>query len=769
QAFANQTIPTSRIDPVALAILGRFPLPTSAGTANNFTRIANDEIHQNQFDIRIDHNFDGDSFFSRYSYFHEADAPAAPLPDGSGSFTAGPSGAIGLSGILGQQVVAGYVHGFSPRTLNETRFGYTRRSLTRRGVTLDGAAGQSLGIPGIPSNAGFQNALPVFSISGLQQIGSPASTNSDFETAVTELVDTVSQQRGRHSLKFGLDFRWERMNAIQPPNPTGTFTFSNLFTNLPGATANTTGSALASFLLGQVQQFQIDLQTKEVRPRAHIQEYFAQDAWRATRRLTLNAGLRWTLNFPSTEADNQFAAFNLQTQKLQYAGQNGFPETARTLHWHDFGPRLGMAYLVNDKTVIRSGYGLVWIEQTGITTPFTTPQFPFLQTVTQRTLDNVRPAFALSSGPTVAPIALTPDAGLGQGVFGINRDQGSGYAQQWNLTVQRELTRNVFVEVTYAGSKITHVGVPDVNINQLTTQQLAAGNALLQQVANPCFGVVPRSSRIGDPTVPLAQTLKPFPCFDTVSLFRNNTGSTNYHAGEIKFQQRLSHGLSYLVSYTHSKLIDTASSVFDSSVLTGPVANFPVADSYNSRRERDSSTGDIPNVFVASYTWELPVGPGHGVRPMGWLGALSGGWQITGVVSVQSGMPVAITQATNNNSFAGFGVQRPNVVGDVTVAQPSAARWFNTAAFVAAPAFALGNGSRNPVRGPGYRDVDIALIKHTRIGERSVVELRSEIFNLTNTAAFAQPNGVLGNAAFGTITSTVADPRVIQLGVKVSF
>jgi hypothetical protein len=155
-------------------------------------------------------------------------------------------------------------------------------------------------------------------------------------------------------------------------------------------------------------------------------EFFIQDDWKATRRLTVNAGLRYTLNFPSTEAHDQGAIFNLQTQQLEYLGENGFSETARKLHKANFGPRLGLAYRLGEKTVVRAGYGLVWQEQAGITTPFTIPQFPFIQTVSQRTLDNVTPAFRLSQGTTVTPVAQTPDAGLGQGVFSVDRELGSG-------------------------------------------------------------------------------------------------------------------------------------------------------------------------------------------------------------------------------------------------------------------------------------------------------------------------------------------------------
>ena len=193
--------------------------------------------------------------------------------------------------------------------------------------------------------------------------------------------------KGRHTIKTGADLRWERLDVLQPPSPTGVFTFSNLFTDLPGTPS--TGTPLASFLLGQVQQFSIDLQQDEIRNRASFQEYFVQDDWRVTDRLTVNAGLRYTLNFPSTEKNDQVAVFNLATQQLEYAGRDGQPRAARELHGSNFGPRVGLVGRITEKTVARAGYGLVWIEMAGITTPFTTPVFPFLQTVSQRTLDNV--------------------------------------------------------------------------------------------------------------------------------------------------------------------------------------------------------------------------------------------------------------------------------------------------------------------------------------------------------------------------------------------
>jgi hypothetical protein len=636
----------------------------------------------------------------------------------------------------------------------------------RTAAQLTTSAGAALNIPGIPSTARFPNTLPTFSIAGYQILGSPANTASDFNTSVSEIADTLTWVKGRHTFKTGFGWRWERLNVIQPPSPTGFFTFNQLGSDLPG-TANT-GAPLASFLLGQVQNFSIDVQTSEIQERARFQEYFIQDDWKVSPRLTITPGLRYTLNFPSTEINGQVGVFNLQTQLLEYPGDR----PVRPLKKNNFGPRLGIAYRLTDETLVSTGYGLVWIEMAGITTPFTTPTFPFLQTVSQRALSNVTPAFVLQNGPSVAPLEPTPTAGLGQGVFAVDGTLGSGYVQQWNASVQRELSSSLSVEVAYVGSKITHVGIPDTNLNQLTVEQLAIGAPLQQTVPNPFFGVVPRSSSLGDPTITRAQLLKPYPQYTTVSLYRNNVGTTEYRGLTAKLEQRLSRGLSYLVSYTRSRLMDDASSVFDASILTGPVANYPVADSFDRRRERDVSTGDIPHVFVASAVWDIPWGSGRSRRAHGVLGAVANDWTLAVVVTRQSGIPVAVAQQTNFNAFAGFGTQRPNLVGDpeLPADQRTPLRWFDTSAFAVAPVFTLGSASRNPVRGPGYRNVDLAISRRIPLPMRSgtALELRAEAFNLLNTPAFANPGAILGTATFGVI-SAAGDPRVLQLAAKFLF
>lgn len=761
--FPGNAIPPSRMDTVAVALLQRYPLPTAAGTANNYRRLATETVDHELLSVRLDeHRPAGrDAAFVRLTRFAERVDPATPLPDGSGvtSGTSGPQQTTAWAFASAYRRVGS-------RYFHELRAGHTTRAVTRQAVSLERPASAALGLPGLPADARFADTLPTFLIAGYQQIGSSANTASDFRTRVTQVANTLTMAVGRHTIKVGSDVRWAALDVVQPSSPTGAFTFSALFTDLPGVAG--TGAPLASFLLGQVERFSIDVQRAPIRNRAHIQEYFAQDEWAWSRRLTINAGLRYTLNFPSTEVDDQAAVFNLQTQRLDYLGRGGQPRSARRLHRLNIGPRLGLVVRPTDQTAVRAAYAMVWIDQSGITTPFTTPAFPFVQTVTQRTLDNGTPAFALSAGPAVAPIAPTSDAGVGHGVFAVDRDLGSGYVQQWSTSFRREVSGRVSFELAYVGSAITRVGLPDANVNQLTVDQLALGPGLLERVPNPYFGSIPRSSSLGDPTITRAQLLKPYPQYTTVSLYRNNVGTTRYDGLSAHVEQRLTRGLSYLVSYTRSRLVDDASAVFDAAVLSGPVAAAPVADSFDRRRDRDYSTGDVPHVLVASGTWRLPDGRGR--RWPAAFGALIRGWSVSGVLTVQSGVPVAVTQATNSNAFAGFGVQRPNLVGtpELPPQERSASRWFNTDAFAEAPVFTLGSASRNPVRGPGYRNVDIALTRQVALGSSRRLELRAEVFNATNTPALGSPNGVFGSAAFGSIT-TAGDPRAAQLAVKLLF
>lgn len=739
--FPGNNIPSSRFDSLGSLILSHYPLPNVAG-ANNYVRTATEPDNQDQADFRIDRYFgEKHRVFGRYTYFRDNDTPVTPLADGSGSLT---SGVIGHALTRGDAFVGDYNWTLSPSALNQLRFGYSRRDLNQASLQNGGVT-----IPGLPANS-FGSVLPIFTVTGLQQIGPTTAANSNFATSVTEYLDTFTLVRGRHTLKFGIDIRREALDVLNPPNPTGSFAFTTTGSNAAGVTGS--GNALASLLLGQVNAFTIDIQKNVIQPRAHIAEAFAGDDWKLTPRLTLNLGVRYTLNFPSTEQHDQGAVFNLNTQVLD------FPHTARELECCDFGPRVGLAYRATNHIVIRAGFGMVYFEQSGITTPFTIPQFPFIQTVGQQSQDNVNAAFGMSKGPAVQVSAPNANSGLGQGAFGVDRNNGSGYSQQWNFSVQRTIGKDWNFDLSYLGSKNTRLGIPDANINQLPSQYLSQGVALLTRVANPYFGQIPASSSLGTATIAQQQLLRPYPRFTNVALFRNNVGNSKYNAAALKLEKRLSHGLTLNGAYTFSKLIDDASSVFSQTIFTGPVLNSTgAADAFNRHLERDVSSGDIPKVFALGWVYDVP---------RVWKIA---GWQIAGLVRVQAGDAVAVTQATNNNGSLGFAVQRPNRIGDPNQFDGrTVGKYFNTAAFSGVPQFVIGNSSRNPVRGPGLQNADLMIGKVFRITERMAIEFRAEAFNVSNTPALNDPNGSFGSAAFGSITSA-GNPRDFEFVAKFKF
>jgi hypothetical protein len=354
--------------------------------------------------------------------------------------------------------------------------------------------------------------------------------------------------------------------------------------------------------------------------------------------------------------------------------------------------------------------------------------------------------------------APNPNSGLGQGVFGVDRTVGSGYSQQWNFTAQKTFGRDVNFEIGYLGSKNTHLGLPESNLNQVPAADLAMGSALTVKVANPYYGQIPASSSLGQPTIAQQQLLRAFPRFTNVALFRDNVADSEYDALQMKLEKRLSRGLTFTFAYTFSKLIDDASTYFSQTIFTGPtLTTIGAADAFNRKLERDVSSGDIPRVFSAGWVYRIPR----------WWKI--SGWQIGGVVRIQSGDAVPVTQAANNLSAFGYAVQRPIRIGNPNaLANRSASEWFNTSAFVPAGQYIIGNSSRNPVRGPGLQDADLMLGKTFRLSERVNFEFRAEVFNVSNTPPLNDPNGSFGSAAFGTITSA-GNPRDFEFAGKIKF
>ena len=274
------------------------------------------------------------------------------------------------------------------------------------------------------------------------------------------------------------DLRWERLDVVQPPSPTGSFTFSNLFTRPAGRRPTPARRSPAS-CSGRCSSSRSTCSRTQIRNRAHFEEYFVQDDWRLSDRLTVNAGLRYTLNFPvdrERTIRRRSSTWRPSSSNISAATASRAPRAQ--LHKLNFGPRLGIVGRITDKTVARAGYGLVWIEMAGITTPFTTPVFPFLQTVRSGRSTTSRRLRAGRRARPSQPIPLTPDAGLGQGVFCRRpRPRLRLRAAVERLAAARADARTSSVEAAYVGSKITRVGIPDTNLNQLTVEQLALGAA----------------------------------------------------------------------------------------------------------------------------------------------------------------------------------------------------------------------------------------------------------------------------------------------------
>ena len=327
------------MDPVALALLERYPLPTNSATANNYSRTANEIDDQDQGDLRIDHKFgpDRDQVFGRLTHFRGHAEPVTPFPDGSGTIPAG-SVAVGPQETTSWAFASNYQHTFSPNLLNELRIGDTRRAVQRAAVSLPSAREPRSAFPASRRMRSFPTRMPTFAPNGYQQLGSPSNTASDFGTSVTQIADSLTWLKGRHTMKMGLDWRWERLERGPAAVADRAVRVQHGRQRSPGVAG--TGNAFASFLLGQVQTFSIDLQQTDIQERAHFQEYFFQDDWKVSDRLTINAGLRYTLNFPSTEINGQTAVFNLQTKQLEYPGT----EPVRPLKKDNFGPRLGAVY-----------------------------------------------------------------------------------------------------------------------------------------------------------------------------------------------------------------------------------------------------------------------------------------------------------------------------------------------------------------------------------------------------------------------------------------
>lgn len=774
--FPGNVIPAARLDRVAQNFNQFYPAPNRTPSnaftnANNYARLGSEQRSMRQYTIKLDHRFgDKNSLFGRYSYFlHKTD-------NGASGSTIYPDDAVAKrdDALNNKNVVISDIHTFTPTLLNELRLGATRGYFPFIVRSFGGGWPQKLGFPAShPADTvpGISNGLPGFNTG---TAGIRGSIN-------TQIFDMVTKITGKHTLKFGFDYRWLQGSNFQRSSPSGSFNFVSALTGNPQNQAGT-GNPYASFLLGEVASASITTHLGETQ-RGRSYSWFVQDDWKITRRLTFNLGIRWDYQTQPFETNSGSTNFDPAKQiepgivgATIFAGVDGQGRTFRPGDKNDFAPRVGIAWDITGqgKTVLRAGAGIYYPSQ------FWRQNYPspngFANTGTSYTSSNANArAFRLQDGLPVAtqPIiqpqgrALGPRAFLGSGTSFDEAIGTTPMSNQFSASLQHQLPSRVLIDVSYSGNLGSHFTSQGWNLNQLDNRYLELGLGLQQQVPNPFAGRVPGA--LGATTITRQQSLLPFPYYQGITVRSPRMSHYSSHLLIISVEKRMSKGLTAMFNFTGGKVISEG---MNSPVDFGSVEQtnvFGYQDSkFNRRLEKSVDPTDVSKRAVISLLYELPFGKGAGA-----VNKLIGGWQINTIGIMQTGVPVLVQGANN------FLASRPNSTGEsAKLNNPSAARWFNTDAFVNPPNFTYGNIGRTlpDVRGPGTFNWDLSFIKNTRLTERYNLQFRAEMFNFLNSVNLGLPalgfspgaNGRNISGTFATITSA-RDARNIQLGLKLQF
>jgi len=635
--------------------------------------------------------------------------------------------------------------------------------------------------------ASKQGTFPRVTVSDLITFG---GTNAAANHTNTGSVNTtMTKIHGDQTWKFGYEFRLYQRNEFTLNFPVGSYTFNRQFTQGPNpdVASATSGYSVAALLLGVPSSGTAGINVASAITLKYHALFF-QDDWKLNRKLTLNLGLRWDKEGSPTERYNIFDNFDPAAASVKVTGLNvqgglsypgtsgrdrGFFSSSNT----NFQPRLGLAYQLNEKTVLRAAYGISYVPTTqggytssqigySSTTPMVTSNDGGHTPAT--TLSNPYPSgLILPTGNTLGSLTA-----LGTNVSGSLYDVGRGYSQQWNFTVQHQPFKNWLFEAGYVGNRGVHLFMYNQNLNWLPDATVAKyGTGLNTQVPNPFFGVI-KTGPLASATVPQAQLLLPFPQFTALSGAVQGgvvnpfsfLGDSIYHALTVKVERRFSNGLSLLAAYSKSKLIDVGDNL--TQVRPGGITGAVVQDWSNLKAERSKSLYDSPQRLVLTTLYELPFfKKGNPLSR-----AVLGGWQVNGIMTIQAGLPIPITMPASL-----LGANRPNVVPGVSdrATSQSLNQWFNTAAFTSPAPFTYGNVSRTlpDVAGDGLFNLDFSLFKNFMVRERFKFQFRTEAFNLTNTPTFEIPASTYGPLNFGQVTAQAffPKPRVVQFGLRMDF
>jgi hypothetical protein len=724
--FPNGIIPRSRWSPVAARILAypQFPVPNAAPlitTPGAYINTVTNSVQSNKFDVRIDHHMSSKSrLFGRYSFSDSTTFRPAPY---NGFAEGSNNDQFGNTLTRGQSAVVGDTLTLSPTTILDLRIGYTRLGANVFPPNFGSASStELLGIPNLPQGPKINAGWPKFSISGLSAFGSTTS-QPQYQIPNTYLASGVfSLQRGAHSIRAGADITYIQTAILDVSAVRGTFTFSNTWS----------GNPWGDFLLGLPAAYTQTSLTVAYN-RNQIYNFFVQDDYRVLPNLTLNLGLRYEYGTPIYEKYNRLSNYSLATGALITATDPGVGNQSLVNGDRlNFAPRIGLAWTVRPRVVVRSAYGQFYqhtFRQGRENLLAENP--PFLHDLTRTQSPGSNTFVTLDSGPPANffATALPTD----QAVRGNDPNLKSGQVQQWNLTMQYALAKDWIFEVGYVGNKGTHLS------------RFWNGNQ--PRVAGPAGTLAAR---------------RPNPGFGDVE-YMDSGGNSFYNSLQTRLEKRFSNGLTLLHSFTYARGLDNVGAWND------PNGSLYPQDAYNFAVEKALAENIVKLNSVASWVYELPVGRGRKMMtsapPL--VNGLLGNWQLDGIWNWRTGLPLTIASpACANCSMGGDRTTRANVVPGVSpaVSNPNALEWFNPAAF-ALQTTPYGNVGRDTVWAPGLQQWDIGVAKRFALTEQRYFQFRGELFNAFNQVNYKMPAATVGSAGFGTITAALPG-RNVQLGLK---
>lgn len=761
----NNTLPQSYIHPGAAATLALLPAP-NFGAPNadtrNFLRTAANPFDNNQFDAKIDQRFgEKNSLFGRISRSKATD----PNP---GNF----DGFIGGGGLNVREAINSVIsdtHIFSPTIVNEFRAGYTRQNGTFAGRGPEGAdfarknniALFPFPVQSFPSFA-FNFSGAINTQAQFAGIGG-GNPNINIENTY-QLSDNISINKGKHSLKMGVDARRYLYDVIRGG---GELIFGSIFSSSSDAAGS--GAPLADFLMGFPSGTQGTQLLDWSRQRdVYVGTYF-QDDWKLSSKLTINLGVRYEIYTQPIDARDRGGLFDPRTGRIALPGKDGFTRAIVNKDANNFAPRFGLAYSPFRKLTVRTGVGVFYArrEQNQEVTQFggNIPNTPLLVFPSISASGTLNPPLTLSSpivaqpsDPTLA--SFTPARPLSTLIRTSDiANSVNPYTAQWNMSLQYEAVRDTVFEMAYSGVAANRL-VSRVNLNQLPWEVAAAGRNLQQH--------------------------RLFPNLSNAVGLDSAIGRSTYHSLLLRVEKRMSNGINLLANYTWSKNLEINGTGGSSAFAQNGGTTFPV-DSWNLKNEKSYGSLDVPHVFITSFGYELPFGAGKKLlSSKGPANYVFGGWQINGIFSRRSGFPTDIRTTripAGNQLFAT--INMPDTVNGQSLYLPNRGvdGFFNPAAFSVPGTVAsatgvqlikFGTAARRIGRGPIATNLDFSLFKNFRAGERVNVQFRAEAFNLSNTPAFFLPGATnsaltIGNANFGKLTGSSATGRQLQFGLKVIF